>query len=121
MSGWGTLFTGFAGLTGALLMIVCWTVAITMSVMAVLIFIPLLAARLVYRNTGGRLLAYRILMGIDYFLLTLLTLLFCSVWLEDILGAIFFLPFILVLIAIIVVNMVNTYSDRIKRDGRKAL
>lgn len=121
VSGWGTLFTGFAGLTGALLMIVCWTVAITMSVMAVLIFIPLLAARLVYRNTGGRLLAYRILMGIDYFLLTLLTLLFCSVWLEDILGAIFFLPFILVLIAIIVVNMVNTYSDRIKRDGRKAL
>lgn len=47
-------------------------------------------------------------------------LMLCSVWLEDILGAIFFLPFIFILIAIIVVNMANTYSDRIKgTEGRR--
>ncbi len=117
-AGWGVLLTGFAGLTVALVTLICWAVAITASVMAALIFIPILAARLVYRNTGGRLLAYRILMGIDYFLLTLLTLMLSSVWLEDILGSIVFLPFILILAAIIAVNIINTYTDRIKRDGR---
>ena len=113
--GWGIVITGFAGLTGVMLVILCWTAAITLAVIAVLLFIPLLAARLVYRNTGGRLLAYRIIMGVEYFLLSLFALLLLVMVVGNVLSAIIRLPFSLMIIAITAVNMVNTYSDRIKR------
>ena len=113
--GWGIVITGFAGLTGVMLVILCWTVAITLAVIAALLFIPLLTARLVYRNTGGRLLAYRIIMGVEYFFLSLFALLLLVMTVGNVLSAIILIPFSLIMIAIIAVNMVNTYSDRIKR------
>lgn len=114
-AGWGMLITGFAGLTGALLVILCWTAVITLAVIAVLLFIPLLIARLVYRNTGGRLLAYRIIMGVEYFFLSLFVLLLLGLMMGNVLSAVVLLPFSLIVIAIIATNMMNTYSDRIKR------
>ncbi|MBD5536016.1 MAG: hypothetical protein HDQ99_10230 [Lachnospiraceae bacterium] len=113
--GWGIVITGFTGLTGVMLVIVCWTAAITLAVIAALLFIPLLTARLVYRSTGGRLLAYRIIMGVEYFFLSLFALLLLVMAVGNVLSAIILLPFSLIMIAIITVNMVNTYSDRIKR------
>ena len=98
-----------------MLVILCWTVAITLAVIAALLFIPLLTARLVYRNTGGRLLAYRIIMGVEYFFLSLFALLLLVMTVGNVLSAIILIPFSLIMIAIIAVNMVNTYSDRIKR------
>lgn len=112
---WGMLITGFAGLTGALFVVVCWTAAITLSIIAALLFIPLLIARLVYKNTGGRLLAYRIIMGVEYFFLSLFVLLLLGMMMGNVLSVVVLLPFSLIIIAIIVTNMMNTYSDRIKR------
>ena len=113
--GWGIVITGFAGLTGVMLVILCWTVAITLAVIAAILFIPLLTARLVYRNTGGRLLAYRIIMGVEYFFLSLFALLLLGMAVGNVLSVVILLPFSLIISAIIVLNMVNTYSDRIKR------
>lgn len=113
--GWGIVITGFAGLTGAILVVLCWTVAITLAVIAALLFIPLLTARLVYRNTGGRLLAYRIIMGVEYFFLSLFVMMLLGMVAGNVLSVVILLPFSLIIIAIIVLNMVNTYSDRIKR------
>ncbi len=113
--GWGILLTGFAGLTGAILVVLCWAVAITLAVIAALLFIPLLTARLVYRNTGGRLLAYRIIMGVEYFFLSLFALMLLGMMAGNVLSAVILLPLSLIIIAITAVNMVNTYSDRIKR------
>lgn len=112
---WGMLITGFAGLTGALLVVVCWTAAITLAIIAALLFLPLLIARLVYKNTGGRLLAYRIIMGVEYFFLSLFVLLLLGMMIGNVLSVVVLLPFSLIIIAIIVTNMMNTYSDRIKR------
>lgn len=115
VGGWGILITGVAGLTGAILVVLCWTVAITLAVIAALLFIPLLTARLIYRNTGGRLLAYRIIMGVEYFFLSLFALMLLGMAVGNVLSVFILLPFSLIIIAITAVNMVNTYSDRIKR------
>lgn len=115
VAGWGILITGFAGLTGAILVVLCWIVAITLAVIAVLLFIPLLIARLVYKNTGGRLLAYRIIMGVEYFFLSLFALLVFGLMAVNVLSAVILLPLLNIIIAIIATNMVNTYTDRIKR------
>lgn len=114
VTGWGALLTGFIGLTGAAVVILCWTVAIVLAVTAAFLFLPLLIARLVYRNTGGRLLAYRIIMGVEYVFLSLFVLLLLGMMAGTVMSVIILLPLVLIIIAIIAVNMVNTYSDRIK-------
>lgn len=115
VTGWGILILGLAGAISSALVVLCWVAAITLLVIALLLFIPLLAARLVYRNRGGRLLAYRIIMGVEYVFLSLFILLLISLMADVVISAVILLPCILLVGAALVVNIVNTYSDRIKR------
>lgn len=113
VSGWGVIF----GTLGAAAMtIATGAFYLLMGLLlfyAIIMLILLIIARCVYRNEGGRLLAYRILMGIEYVLILLL------VW---IMWGIFnstysFLTLILSLIflALTIWSMVNTYSSRIRQ------
>lgn len=56
------------------------------------LFILLLIARLIYRNTGGRLLAYRIIMGVEYVFLSLLILLLFSMMTGSLTSIVYLLP-----------------------------
>lgn len=54
-------------------------------------------------------------MGVEYFFLSLFVLLLLGMMMGNVLSAAVLLPFSLIVIAIIATNMMNTYSDRIKR------
>lgn len=114
VTGSGILLLGAVSSPVILVSAFGWILAVVLFMMALFLFIPLVTARLLYRDTGGRLLAYRIIMGITYVLLLPLPLLLFSlvgqsvpVTVSAVLGA-------LLVLAVIVVNVINTYSDRIK-------
>lgn len=72
---------------------------------AFIMLVLIIIARCVYRSQDSGLLKYRILMGIAYALLAVLTAMFIPI----------FLPVTIILAIILVFNMVNTYSKRIMR------
>ncbi len=76
---------------------------------AFIIFFPALLARLLYKNSDGRILAYRIIMGIDYVIITAIALMMLggSALLTD-----WLIP--LGILAIVVCGIINTYSNRIR-------
>ena len=86
-------------------------ILIIMVVYALLLFVIALAARLVYKDSGGRLLAYRIIMGIEYALQGIMeVLLIISITrlptIGNVLGAV-------ILGAEIIYGAINTYTPRI--------
>lgn len=114
VEGWGMLLMGAVGLTGVMVSAFCWFFAIIFFLMALFLFIPLLTARLLYSNAGGRLLAYRIIMGITYLLmLPLLMLLFSFIGMSVSI-TVFAILGVLLLLVVLGLNVINTYSNRIK-------
>lgn len=85
-------------------------VAILCGFGAFIVFFPALLARLLYKNSNGRILAYRIIMGIDYVIITAIALVMLG-GME--LSAVWLIP--LGMLAIVVCGIINTYSERIRR------
>lgn len=76
---------------------------------AFIIFFPALLARLLYKNSDGRIMVYRIIMGIDYVMIAVLALMLLggSALLID-----WLIP--LAMLVIVVCGVINTYSNRIR-------
>lgn len=76
---------------------------------AFIIVFPALLARLLYKNSDGRILAYRIIMGIDYVVIAAIAFMLLG-------GSAVLINWIipLAMLAIVVCGMINTYSNRIK-------
>lgn len=111
VEGYALLASGGAYAMGALatgfMIVMCVLIAIA----AVVLFLPNLIARLVYAPSGGRLIAYRIIMGFEYALVVFFGLLCYS----------FFKPKLWIAIAscgycviITIIGCVNTYTARIR-------
>lgn len=77
---------------------------------AFIVFFPALLARLLYKKSDGRILAYRMIMGIDYVIITAIALVMLG---GTELSAFWLIP--LGMLAIVVCGAINTYSERIKR------
>lgn len=116
VSGWGIIGAGIGWGFTALAQAVVLMALLVILFFFCLLTIPLVIARCIYRKEGSRLLAYRILMGFVYVILagmTVFTGFFLREYPEEMLVGI---PVILGLLAILGINVVNTYSGRIKRD-----
>lgn len=111
VEGHGMILESFAYLIGGMGVILIKAILIIMVVYALLLFVIALAARLVYKDSGGRLLAYRIIMGIEYALQGIMeVLLIISITqlptIGNVLGAV-------ILGAEIIYGAINTYTPRI--------
>ncbi|MBQ4522215.1 MAG: hypothetical protein IJA10_04610 [Lachnospiraceae bacterium] len=72
VEGHGMILESFAYLIGGMGVILIKTILMIMVGYALLLFVVALTARLVYKDFGGRLLAYRMIMGIEYALQAIL-------------------------------------------------
>lgn len=113
VSGWGVIFGEIGAGTMMLVSGIMFLVMFIMLVIAFAILVPLVIARCVYKNHGGRLLAYRILMGVVYAVMLILIISIFSIFTSS--PSVLLLIVLLVLSGITVWNMVNTYSGRIRR------
>lgn len=113
VSGWGVIFGELGAGTMMLASGIMFLVMITLLVIAFAALVPLVIARCVYKNHGGRLLAYRILMGVVYAVLLILIISIFSIFTSS--PSVLMLIILFVLSGITVWNMVNTYSGRIRR------
>lgn len=111
VEGYAFLLSGAAYIFGAFTTGIIIAICVIVEILAILLFIPNLIARIVYSANGGRLLAYRIIMGIEYAGVTafsiLLILLFWKNWPICI-------PCGGYCLAISVIGCINTYTERIK-------
>lgn len=115
VEGWGVIMSAFVYALGVGSVFIFVVMMILLFLYAFLLFVPALIARLVYQNSGGRLLAYRILTGFDCgFLLLGAFALFSLVSGEHLLISLLVIIAALAFIGIAVVCMVNTYSNRIE-------
>lgn len=113
VSGWGVIFGELGAGTMMLASGIMFLVMFTLLVVAFGMLVPLVIARCVYQNHGGRLLAYRILMGVVYAVMLILIISIISIFISS--PSVLLLIIIFVLSGITVWNMVNTYSARIRR------
>lgn len=111
VEGYAFLLSGAAYIFGAFTTGIIIAICVIVEFLAVLLFIPNLIARIVYSSDGGCLLAYRIIMGIEYAGITafslLLIWLFGKNWLICI-------PCGGYCLAVTVIGCINTYTARIK-------
>ena len=107
-----TLIKGVGYVFGYILLGIIQVFSVLVAVIGGLLFLLNLAARLIHTPyDGGRLLAYRILMGIEYGIISILAILFiCFLWEQWYI----WLPCSGYCLAITVFGCINTYSDRIK-------
>lgn len=113
VSGWGVIFGELGAGTMMLASGIMFLVMFTLLVFAFAILVPLVIARCVYKNHGGRLLAYRILMGVVCAVMGILIISIFSFFTSS--PSVLLLFILFVLSGITVWNMVNTYSARIRR------
>lgn len=113
VSGWGVIFGELGAGTMMLASGIMFLVMFTLLVAAFGMLVPLVIARCVYKNHGGRLLAYRILMGVVYAVMLILIISIFSIFTSS--PSVLLFIVLLALSGITVWNMVNTYSARIRR------
>ncbi len=83
-------------------------------IIASLIFVFALSARLIYSKTSKRLMAYRIIMGIGYAVTLTLSIIYSSLfWYEKDISFIMTVIFDIYVIGVSIVGIINTYSKRI--------
>lgn len=82
-------------------------------IISIIILAPAILARCIYSNSDGRLFAYRVIMGFDYFMLILLTYLFFKILLSGLIPSMFYTillgSFILYIVVVIITGIRNTY------------
>lgn len=82
-------------------------------IISILILAPAALARCIYSSSGGRLFAYRVIMGLDYFMLILLTYLFFKILFSGLIPSMFYTIllgiFILYMLIVIITGIRNTY------------
>lgn len=113
ISNWAT---SLATVSLATVIVVAWFMFILTALLfiyAAVMLALLIIARCVYRNQGGRLLAYRILMGIVYGMIFLLIIGMVFMFVTAVPLVVFTLT--LIFLSLTIYSMVNTYSARIKR------
>lgn len=112
VEGYGLLLSYTAYGLGSAAVALGKLVCIVILIMAVFLFIPNLLARLIYSASGGRLLAYRIIMGFEYISVLLIALLGISLF-----GSIWWLKILCggYCLVITVIGCINTYTSRIKK------
>ncbi len=98
---------GFGAFAGAILLVIIFLVG----GYAFVLFLIALIARLIYAKEGKKLLAYRILMGVEYLLQTGLFLFFIDSLMREF--NVIILIMMLLVLAEIVYGVINTYTGRI--------
>lgn len=99
---------GFGVFSSAMLMIVIFMVG----GYAGLLFVFAVMARIIYAGEGGRLLAYRILMGVEYVLQAGIVVFLVNMMLEDF--DFVFLILTIMIAAGLIYSGINTYTKRIR-------
>jgi len=83
-------------------------------IIAFLIFVFALSARLVYSKTSKRLMAYRIIMGIGYAVTLTLSIIYSSLfWYRKDISFIIAIIFDIYVTGVSITGIINTYSKRI--------
>lgn len=111
VEGYGVIASGVGYSFGVFVALVAGVVGILGIGYGIILTIFLVIARIVYGQTKGRIIAYRILMGIDYVLLSILVILI-SIGIINSFSTIMFL-IDLYLIIILAICIRNTYTKRI--------
>lgn len=111
VEGYGVIINGLAYGFLAMGEIIVAAIAILCGFGAFIIFFPALLARLLYKDSDGRILAYRIIMGIDYGIITAMAIGVLSM--QEELSTAWLIP--LGMLVIVVCGIINTYSERIRR------
>lgn len=111
VEGYGIIVNGIGYLAASGAGIFAMAGAIMLVIVGVMIFAPALLAKLLYQKENGRILAYRIIMGIDYGIITVLAVSLLLMMEE--LSALIVVPG--GLLVIVVCGIFNTYTDRIWR------
>lgn len=112
VEGWGLILEGIGLGLGTVANVVLIAVIVIIVVYALLLFLFALIARLVYAPQGGRLVAYRILMSIEYILQLLLIAFFIFILTSAFMVKI--LIYTILASAGLIYSAYNTYSKRIK-------
>lgn len=112
VEGYGYIINYFGAGASGLFTIGLWIIAVIAILYALLLFVFSLVARLVFADSKGRLLAYRILMGIEYGLQSILAFGALTRMSFSRVGVIFG-GIASVLILAIVYSATNTYSEKI--------
>lgn len=111
VEGYGIILQGISYGLGAFASALAFVFAILIGIYGFFMFLFAVIARCIFDKSGGRLLAYRILMGVEYALQAGIVVLFLNM-----VSSSFSLPILLIsllLIACIAYSGVNTYSERI--------
>lgn len=113
VSGWGVIFGEIGAGTVMLASGIMFLFMLFLLFFAFAMLVPLIIARCVYKNQGGRLLAHRILMGVVYAMSWILIFVLFSLFTSS--PSVLLFITLLVLSGITIWNMVNTYSARIRQ------
>lgn len=114
VEGHGAIFEGSILFVGAFVGAVVLVLVILMGGYAFLLILFAVVARVVFAPRGGRLLSYRILMGIEYVLQAGVVFFLITILLEETgLSFIIVLAITAAVVAGLVYSAVNTYSNRI--------
>lgn len=114
IEGHGAIFSGGIMVLGVFAEIALIVVAFFVGGYAVLLIILAVIARVIFAPKGGRLLAYRILMGIEYVLQAFLVWLCVAFALDEtLLFMFFYLRIGIGVAAALIYSVINTYSKRI--------
>ncbi len=124
VEGWGFIFGGAAvGFAGVFLGFV-WIVAVLVpAALAVFMIIPAIIARLIYQNSDGRILAYRILMFFAYAWMGVLAYLLGGIVITGELTTttIVFLVPLIYTVVMLILGIRNTYTGRIRGEFENEL
>ncbi len=125
VNGYALLVKNLGLFFGTFGIVILLAVAIALGLYAFLLFLFALIARLVYRPEGGRLIAYRILMTIEYLFQGGIAYVLGGTTIDiiseghltqnDITSCIVMIILTLTTIGLILYSAVNTYSSRIKQ------
>lgn len=119
VEGWAFLFGGSVlGLANLSIGFAKLVIVLVSGAFVVFIIVPAIIARLIYRSEKGKILTYRIFMGISYVWMGILASLLGNVILSGGMTVITVVLAVLLLyiIAVLILGIRNTYTKRIQRE-----
>ncbi len=122
VEGWGFIFGGSVlGLASLSVGVVKIASVLVTGGFVSFMMVPAIIARLIYRAEKGRILAYRILMGVSYAWMGILAFLLGNMLLSGGMMVVTVVSAVLFLytVAVLILGIRNTYSQRIQREQVK--
>ena len=119
VEGWGFIFGGSVlGLASLSVGFVKIASVLVTGFFVIFIMVPAIIAKFIYRAEKGRILAYRILMGVSYIWMGVLTFILGDVLLSGGMTVVTVVSAVLFLytVAVLILGIRNTYTKRIRRE-----